>query len=123
MRSRTGRRRSSAFGEDAINNARVKALARMVSVAIDPAFADAHEDYPTRLAVTLGGRAHARSRLWVYASGTAAISDVAGADRGQVFDCAAQAVAPDAAKQILATLRTLGEQESFAQFWPLLRRG
>ena len=26
---------------------------RMVSVAIDPEFADAHEDYPTRLAVTL----------------------------------------------------------------------
>jgi len=39
------------------------------------------------------------------------------------LDCAAQAVAPDAAKQILATLQTLGEQESFAQFWPLLRRG
>jgi len=28
-----------------------------------------------------------------------------------------------AAKQILATLRTLGEQASFAEFWPLLRRG
>ena len=59
----------SAFGEDAINDARVKALARMVSVAIDPEFADAHEDYPTRLTVTLGdGRT--LEQLRVYASGT-----------------------------------------------------
>jgi hypothetical protein len=41
------------------------------------------------------------------------------------LDCAAQAVAPDAAKKILATLRTLGEQESFAQLaaaWAGLNR-
>jgi hypothetical protein len=39
------------------------------------------------------------------------------------LDCAAQAIAPDAAQRILATLRALGEQDSFAEFWPLLRRG
>jgi 2-methylcitrate dehydratase PrpD len=112
----------SAFGEDAINNARVKALARMISVAIDPAFADAHEDYPTRLAVTLGdGRT--LEQLWVYASGTRQYPMSPAQIEDKFLDCAAQAVAPDAAKQILATLRTLGEQESFAQFWPLLRRG
>ena len=112
----------SAFGEDAINNARVKALARMVSVAIDPAFADAHEDYPTRLAVTLGdGRT--LEQLWVYASGTRQYPMSPAQIEDKFLDCAAQAVAPDAAKQILATLRTLGEQDSFAQFWPLLRRG
>ena len=74
----------SAFGEDAIKDARVKALARMVSVAIDPAFADAHEDYPTRLTVTLARRAHARGAAGL-CQRHAAISDVAGADRGQVL--------------------------------------
>ena len=42
--------------------------------------------------------------------------------RTSSLDCAAQAIAPDAAKRILATLRALGEQDSFAEFWPLLRR-
>ena len=122
MRSRTGRRRLSAFGEDAINNARVKALARMVSVAIDPAFADAHEDYPTRLAVTLGdGRT--LEQLWVYASGTRQYPMSPAQIEDKFLIARRRRSHPTRAKQILATLRTLGEQESFAQFWPLLRRG
>jgi len=36
--------------------------------------------------------------------------------------CAATAIEPDAAKKILATLGSLGEQKSFDDFWPLLRR-
>ena len=113
----------SAFGEDAIKkDARVKALARMVSVAIDPEFADAHEDYPTRLAVTLtDGRT--LEQLWVYASGTRQYPMSPAQIEDKFSDCAAQAIAPDAAKRILATLRALGEQDSFAEFWPLLRRG
>ena len=80
----------SAFDEDAINNARVKALARMVSVAIDPAFADAHEDYPTRLAVTLGdGRT--LEQLWVYASGTRQYPMSPAQIEDKFLDCAAQA--------------------------------
>ena len=43
----------ATFEPEAIKDSRVKALAAMVSVAIDPAFADAIEDYPTRVAVTL----------------------------------------------------------------------
>ena len=112
----------SAFGEAAIKDARVKALARMVSVAIDPEFADAHEDYPTRLAVTLAdGRT--LEQLWVYASGTRQYPMSPAQIEDKFLDCAAQAIAPDAAKRILATLRALGEQDSFAEFWPLLRRG
>jgi hypothetical protein len=100
----------------------VKALARMVSVAIDPEFADAQEDYPTRLTVTLrDGRTLEQMRI--YASGTRQYPMSPAQIEDKFLDCAAQALAPDAAKQILATLRTLGEQASFAEFWPLLRRG
>jgi hypothetical protein len=34
--------------------------------------------------------------------------------------CAAMAIKPEAAKKILAMLSTLGEQQSFGDFWPLL---
>jgi hypothetical protein len=100
----------------------VKTLARMVSVAIDPEFADAQEDYPTRLTVTLrDGRTF--EQLRVHASGTRQFPMSPAQIEDKFLDCAAQALAPDAAKHILATLRTLGEQASFAEFWPLLRRG
>jgi 2-methylcitrate dehydratase PrpD len=112
----------AAFGEEAINDVRVKTLARMVSVAIDPAFADAHEDYPTRLTVTLkDGRT--LDELRVYASGTRQYPMSPAQIDDKFLDCAAQAVTPEAAQKILATLRTLGEEGSFAAFWPLLRRG
>jgi 2-methylcitrate dehydratase PrpD len=39
----------TTFEPEAIKDPRVKALAAMVSVAIDPEFADAMEDYPTGL--------------------------------------------------------------------------
>jgi hypothetical protein len=40
------------------------------------------------------------------------------------FDiCAAQAVDDSAAEKIYGVLSTLGEQSSFAEFWPLLRKG
>jgi hypothetical protein len=38
------------------------------------------------------------------------------------YDCAAQAIAGDPARKIHGTLAALGEQASFADFWPLLRR-
>jgi hypothetical protein len=40
------------------------------------------------------------------------------------FDvCAAQAINNSAAEKIYAMLSTIGEQPSFAEFWPLLRKG
>jgi len=94
----------------------------MVSVAVDPEFADAHEDYPTRLTVTLAD-GHTVEQLFVYASGTAKYPMSQAQIEEKFFDCAAQAIAGDAAKKILAMLGTLGEQASFDDFWPLVRRG
>jgi hypothetical protein len=40
------------------------------------------------------------------------------------FDvCAAQAINNSATEKIYAMLSTIGEQPSFAEFWPLLRKG
>ena len=117
-----GTPRLSSFGEAAIKDERVKALARMVSVAIDPEFADAHEDYPTRVTVTLrDGRT--LEQLFVYASGTRQYPMSQAQIEEKFFDCAKEAIGNDVAKKILAALSTLGEQNSFDDFWPLVRRG
>jgi 2-methylcitrate dehydratase PrpD len=111
----------NSFSEEAIKDEQVKALARKVSVAIDPEFAEAHEDYPTRLTLTLAdGRT--LQELVIYASGTAQYPMTPAQIEEKFFDCAAQAVSADAAKKIFGTLGALGEQKSFADFWPLVRR-
>ena len=91
-------------------------------MAIDPEFADAREDYPTRVAVTLkDGRTV--ERLVVYASGTAKNPMSPAQMREKFFDCAAHAGERPVAEKIAALLDRLGDQPSLAEFWPLLRRG
>ena len=112
----------ASFDEPAIKDERVKSLAGLIAVAIDPEFADAHEDYPTRLTITLkDGRT--LEKLVVHASGTKQYPMTGAQMEEKFFDCATQAVSRDTAGKILATLKTLGEQNSFDEFWPLLRRG
>ena len=69
----------------------MKELAGMVSVAVDPEFADAHEDYPTRLTVTLADGRSVEAKV-VYASGTAQYPMTPAQMEEKFFDCAAQAV-------------------------------
>lgn len=112
----------ATFEPTAIGDERVKELARMIAVSIDPEFADAHEDYPTRIAVTLkDGRTV--EKLVTYASGTAKSPMSAAQMREKFFDCAAHAkLERAAAEKIAALLDRLGEQPSLADLWPLLRR-
>jgi 2-methylcitrate dehydratase PrpD len=113
----------ATFEPEAIKDERVKALAKMVSISLDPEFADAIEDYPTRVTVTLkDGRTV--ERMVVYASGTAKNPMSPAQMREKFFDCAAHAgVERPVAEKIAATLDRLGEQGSLNELWPLLRRG
>ncbi len=113
-----------SFEPAAIADARTKALAQMVTVSIDPEFADAQGgDYPTRVAVTLkDGRTV--EKLVVHASGSAGNPMSAEQLREKFFDCAAHAkVARPAAEKIAAIFDRLGEQPSLGELWPLLRIG
>jgi 2-methylcitrate dehydratase PrpD len=112
----------ASFEPEAIKDERTKALAQMVAVSIDPEFADAHEDYPTRVAVTLkDGRTI--EKLVTYASGTAKNPMSAAQLREKFFDCAAHAkVARGSAEKIAAILDKLGDQASMSELWPLLRK-
>ena len=111
-----------AFDDAAIKDERVKALARMVSIAIDPEFADAHEDYPTRLVVTLGtaarskssssmpaghGNIRCRARRWRRSSSTVPRRRSRARPR----------------RKSSPRSRHLASRTAFDDFWPLLRRG
>jgi 2-methylcitrate dehydratase PrpD len=113
----------STFEPAAIADPRVKELAGMVKVSIDPEFADVNGgDYPTRLTVTLkDGRTV--ERLVKDASGTANNPMSSTQMREKFFDCAAHAgIGRGDAEKIAAMLDRLGEQDSLAELWPLLRR-
>jgi 2-methylcitrate dehydratase PrpD len=113
----------ATFEPEAIRDERVKALAKMVSVALDPEFVDAIEDYPTRVIVTLKD-GHTVERMVVYASGTAKNPMSPTQMREKFFDCSAHAgVSRPDAEKIAAILDKLGDQPSFGEFWPLIRRG
>ena len=58
-----------AFTEESIADERIKTLARKVSVAIDPEFADILDESPSRVTVTLADGPPVQ-RLRYYASGT-----------------------------------------------------
>ena len=112
-----------SFEPKALKDERVKALARMVAVSIESEFADAIEDYPTRLTVTLKD-GETVERVVTYASGSAQNPMSAEQMREKFFDCVAHAgIKKPVADRIIATLGRLGEKPSLGEFWPLLRRG
>ena len=111
----------ASFEAAAIADGRVRTLAGLVAAAVDPEFAEARENYPTWLRVTLAdGRS--LERLVVYASGTRQHPMTPAQIDEKFHDCAVQAVSGDAARKIHAMLAVLGEQASLADLWPLLRR-
>ena len=111
-----------AFTVEAIGDEAVKALARKVTVAVDPEFADVLEDSPARVRVTLaGGRTVERVRY--YASGTPQVPLTPQQVEEKFFSCAERTVDMAAATKIFAFLGRLDEEPSFADLWSLLRRG
>jgi 2-methylcitrate dehydratase PrpD len=111
----------AAFTEDAIHDERVRAAARLVSVAIDPEFADIYLDSPSRIIVTFrdGGKIE---KLRYYASGTPQFPLTPAQIEQKFADCAVHAVDKDTAGKIFAALQSLGQAPSFEAFWPLVRR-
>ena len=108
------------FEPDAIKDERVKALAQMVAVAIDPEFADAHRGLSDAGHGDAEGRPHRRGVASSMPSGTAKNPMSAAQMREKFFDCAAHAgVERPVAEKIAAVLDRLGEQPSFDEFWPL----
>jgi 2-methylcitrate dehydratase PrpD len=111
----------AAFTEDAIHDERVRAAARLVSVAIDPEFADIYLESPSRIIVTFRDGSKV-DKLRYYASGTPQFPLTPAQIERKFTDCAAHAVDKDTAGKIFAALQSLGQAPSFEAFWPLVRR-
>lgn len=110
-----------AFTEEAIRDEAVKALARKVTIAIDPEFADLIDDSPSRVTVTLAdGRSVERMRY--YASGTPQVPLTKEQVEEKFFTCAERAVDKASAVKIFAFLNRFDEQPSFADLWGLVKR-
>jgi 2-methylcitrate dehydratase PrpD len=110
-----------AFTEEAIHDEAVKALARRVSVAVDPEFADVMDESPSRVTVTLAdGRSVEKVRY--YASGTMQAPFTREQIEEKFFSCAERAVDKVAATKIFAFVNRMDQERSFTELWGLVRR-
>jgi len=111
---------TSAFTEEAIHDDRVKALAKTVSLSIDPEFGDMIGETPSRVKITFSdGQTVEHMTRYVTGTKESPIPQVQLQEK--FFACATRAVKVDAAKKIFTMLNTLIEQPSFDDFWPLVR--
>jgi 2-methylcitrate dehydratase PrpD len=112
----------AAFTEEALHDEVVRSLARKVSVATYAEYADVLEDSPAKVTLTLNdGRKIERSKY--YPSGSMQVPMSPAQIKAKFDICAAQAIDNWAAEKLYVMLSTIGEQPSFAEFWPLLRKG
>ena len=111
----------AAFTEQAIRDERVRGAARLVSVAIDPEFAEIFAESPSRIIVTFRDGSKIE-KLRYYASGTPQFPLTPAQDEDKFMDCAAHAMSRETAAKIFAMLQSLGQAPSFEAFWPLVRR-
>ena len=111
----------AAFTEDSIHDEKVRAAAGLVSVAIDPEFADIYEESPSRIIVTFRDGSKV-DKLRYYASGTPQFPLTPEQIHEKFMDCAPRAVGQDAATKLFAGLQRLNEAASLEAFWPLVRR-
>jgi 2-methylcitrate dehydratase PrpD len=110
-----------AFTEESIRDEKIKEMARKVSIAVDPEFADLLIDSPSRVTVTLtDGRTVQRMRY--YASGTPQVPLTSAQVEEKFFDCAAHTVDKPAATQIFAFMNRFEQEPSFAPLWALTKR-
>jgi 2-methylcitrate dehydratase PrpD len=110
-----------AFTEQAVDDTATKALARKVTVVIDPEYADILDESPSRVVVALAdGRTVERARY--YASGTPQAPLTHAQVAEKFFSCAERAVDKAAASRILAILDRFDQQRSFTELWPLVQR-
>jgi 2-methylcitrate dehydratase PrpD len=111
----------AAFTEEALHDEAVRSFARKVSLVSYQEHADLIEESPAKVTVTLNdGRKVERAKY--YPTGSVQVPMTAAQLKAKFDICAAQAIDKAAAEKIYAMLSTIGEQPSFAEFWPLLRR-
>ena len=109
-----------AFTQEALNDVRIKTLARLVNATADPQLSDEWGN-PTRVKVTLNdGRSFEEQRDYPIGSTQVPLSKAQVQEK--FMDCATQTINAEAAKQLFAIASTITERPSFGDFWTLLRK-
>jgi 2-methylcitrate dehydratase PrpD len=109
-----------AFADAAIDDAGVRAFATRVSSSVDHQYANALELDPARVVISLSN-GQTLERVKEYAIGSTKIPMTDGQVREKFLACASPTVNEKTALQIHAALGNLGDQPTFADFWPLVR--
>jgi len=111
----------AAFTEEALHDEAVRAFAQKVSLTTYQEHAEVLDESPAKVTITLkDGRKVERAKYYPTGSVQVPMSKAQIEEKFTV--CATTAIKPDAARKILAMLGSLGEQKSFDDFWPLLRK-
>jgi 2-methylcitrate dehydratase PrpD len=112
----------AAFTEDSLHDEAVRTFARKVSLVTYQEYADLLEESPAKVTVTLNDGSKIE-RAKYYPSGSVQVPMTEAQIKAKFDICAEQAVDKGTAEKIYTMLATLGEQPSFDDFWPLLRKG
>ena len=108
-----------AFTEAAVEDRRVREVAKLVSAGVDGAFASTPNQGPARMTITLkDGRAIEYIRP--HASGTKAQPLTQAQLRGKFMSCAVHALTQDRAEALFERLDVLAKRSSLADLWPML---
>jgi 2-methylcitrate dehydratase PrpD len=111
----------AAFTDKALQDERVRALAKTVTASVDPDLGPGTDDSPARIRISMtDGQVFEQRKD--FGSGSNKNPMTQAQIETKFFDCAAQVIDADTAKKILAFLNALPEQQSFNDFWPLLQK-
>lgn len=112
----------AAFTEKALQDERVKALAKTVTASVDPALGPGTDGSPAIIRITLASGEVLEQRK-DFASGSTRNPMTMAQIEEKFLDCAKQIMSIDAARQVYAFLDALPAQPSLAPLWPMLRKG
>ncbi len=110
-----------AFTPEALKDPRTQAMAKLVTAGADATLPDAFGESPSILKITLkDGQTFEQRRD--YATGSAKIPLTPAQLEEKFMDCATQTVSADSAKKLFAIVNTIDKQETFGEFFSLIRK-
>jgi 2-methylcitrate dehydratase PrpD len=110
-----------AFTPEALRDARVRALAGLVTSGADPNLSERFGQNPTRVKITLNdGQTFELQRDT--RTGNPEQPFTPAQIEEKFMDCATQTVSADSARKLFAIVRTINQQPSFGEFWTLIRK-
>lgn len=109
-----------AFTQEALNDARIRALAGLVTASADPQLSDEWGN-PTRVKIALkdGGTFQEQRD---YPIGSTQVPLTKAQVEEKFMDCAMQTINEDAARKLFAIASTITDRPAFGDFWSLLRK-